>query len=231
MTPMRAARARLRPRGRTCVATATALALLSVGASARAEERARPAFADLQPAPTPEAAFDANAYLIIHVGKTDKIGEEDSTWRPVRGLVYRIDTNPALFFESAGRPNLAGEARAHRHAIERLSVGGYILGVAGVVVTLWGADLQRTAVWAGGLGAIVGGVIMHETGESMRDEPPVPERQALDVATDYNRQLRARLGLPPETETPARDRWSLRPLSLAPLPLPRGAGVGFAGHF
>ena len=65
----------------------------------------------------------------------------------------------------------------------------------------------------------------------MRDEPAVPERQALDVATDYNRQLRARLGLPSEEEPPARDRWSLRPLTLAPLPLPRGAGLGFAGHF
>ena len=228
---MRAARASSSSRRPKCAATATALALLSVGASARAEERARPAFADLQPAATPEAALDTNAYAIIHVGKTDKVGEEDSTWRPVRGIVYRIDTDPAVFFESAGRPDLASEVRAHHHTIETLSVGGYVLGIAGVVVTLWGAKAGRTAAWAGGLGAIVAGIIMHETGESMRDEPAVPERQALDVATDYNRQLRARLGLPPEEETPARDRWSLRPLTLAPLPLPRGAGLGFAGHF
>jgi hypothetical protein len=59
-------------------------------------------------------------------------------------------------------------------------------------VTFWGIGAKRTAAWAGGLGAIAFGIIMHETGESMRDEPPVPERQALDVATDYNRQLRAR---------------------------------------
>jgi hypothetical protein len=210
---------------------ATALTLTSVAAATRAEERARPPFTDLQPAATPEAALDTNAYAIIHVGKTDKVGEEDSTWRPVRGLVYRIDTDPAVFFESAGRPDLAGEVRAHNHTIETLSVGGYILGIAGVVVTLWGAKAERTAAWAGGLGAIVAGIIMHETGKSMRDEPAVPERQALEVAADYNRQLRARLGLPPEDAPPARDRWSLRPLTLAPLPLPRGAGVGFAGHF
>ncbi len=228
---MRGARASRLLGRRTAAATTTALVLLLLGAPARAEETARPAFADLQPAPTPSAAFDTNAYLIIHVGKTSTVGEEDSTWRPVRGLVYRIDTDPALFFESAGRPDLAGEARAHHHAIERLSVGGYVLGIAGVAVTFWGASIGRTPVWAGGLGAIVGGVIMHETGESMRDEPPLPERQALDVAADYNRQLRARLGLPPEAEPPTRDRWSLHPLTLAPLPLPRGAGVGFAGHF
>jgi hypothetical protein len=228
---MRGARASWLRRRRATAATSSALALLSLGAVARAEERARPAFADLQPAPTAEAAFETNAYLIIHVGKTGTVGEKDATWRPVRGLVYRIDTDPALFFESAGRLDLAGEARAHHHAIERLSVGGYVLGIAGVAVTLWGASVGRTPVWAGGLGAIVGGIIMHETGESMRDEPPVPERQALDVASDYNRQLRARLGLPPEAEPPTRDRWSPRPLTLAPLPLPRGAGLGFAGHF
>ena len=216
---------------RRLAGVAMALALLSFGAVARAEERARPAFADLQPAATPEAALETNAYAIIHVGKSDKVGEEDSTWRPVRGLVYRIDTDPALFFESAGRPDLAAEARSHHHTMETLSVGGYVLGIAGVVVTFWGVDVKRTAAWAGGLGAIVFGIIMHETGESMRDEPPVPERQALDVATDYNRQLRARLGLPAEVEPPARDRWSLRPLTLAPLPLPRGAGLGFSGHF
>jgi hypothetical protein len=228
---MRGARAsRLLRRGAAAATTGT-LVLLSLGAVARAEETARPAFADLQPAPTPAAAFETNAYLIIHVGKTGTVGEEDSTWRPVRGLVYRIDTDPAVFFESAGRLDLAGEARAHHHAIERLSVGGYVLGIAGVAVTLWGASVGRTAVWAGGLGAIVGGIILHETGESMRDEPPLPERQALDVASDYNRQLRARLGLPPEAEPSKRDRWSLHPLTLAPLPLPRGAGVGFAGHF
>jgi hypothetical protein len=228
---MRAARASSPFRQRTCVAAATALAWLSAGATARAQEKARPAFADLQTAATPEAALETNAYAIIHVGKSDKVGEDDSTWRPVRGLVYRIDTDPAVFFESAGRPDLASEARAHHHTMETLSVGGYVLAIAGVVVTFWGIGAKRTAAWAGGLGAIAFGIIMHETGESMRDEPPVPERQALDVATDYNRQLRARLGLPPEVEAPSRDRWSLRPLTLAPLPLPRGAGLGLAGHF
>jgi len=223
----------MRRRAERAGATAAALALLSVGATARAEERARPMFADLQPGATPEATFEANAYDIVHMGKSPKgeIGEKDSSWRPVRGLVYRIDTDPAVFFESAGRPDLAGEVRGHQHTIRTLSVGGYVLGIAGVVVTFWGIHLERTPVWAGGLGAIVGGIVMHETGEGMRDDPPAPERQAVDVATDYNRQLRARLGLPPEAEPATRDHWTGKPLTLAPVLVPGGAGVGFAGHF
>jgi len=228
---MSTARASSLARRSTGAAIAMLLALLGLGAPARAEETARPAFADLQPAATPEATLETNAYAIIHVGKSDKVGEEDSTWRPVRGLVYRIDTDPAVFFESAGRPDLASKTRGHHHTMETLSVGGYVVGIAGVVVTFWGVGARRTAAWAGGLGAVVFGIIMHETGESMRDEPPVPERKALDVAADYNRQLRARLGLPPEAAPPSRDRWSVRPLTLAPLPLPGGAGLGFAAHF
>jgi hypothetical protein len=204
-----------------------------VGGAARAERAADPTFSDLQQAPTPEAAYAANAYAIVHVGKTDRVNEPGSTWRPVRGLVYRISLDPDVFLESAGRPDLATRERSHHNSARTLSVAGYLFGCAGVVVAVAGFGYGHNVIGVVGLGSLVGGAIAHEVGEARLD-PVLPEDRALQLAADYNRDLRVRLGLPAEVAPPRRDPWTRGPapgFAAAPLLLARGGGLGLGFRF
>ena len=77
---------------------------------------------------------------------------------------------------------------------------------------------------------MIGGVIMHETGESMLT-PDLPESEALRLADDYNRKLRARLGLPaldPPTASLPRNGSGGLALAFGAFPLPNG-GVAMLG--
>ena len=221
---MRGARAsRLRRRRR--LGRRALSSCLSLGAVARAEETARPPFADLQPAPTPEAAFETNAYLIIHVGKTGTVGEKDSTWRPVRGLVYRIDTDPALFFESAGRFDSgrrgAGPPPRHRETVgERLRP-------------------RHRGRGRDPLGASVGGPAAGPAASAPSSAASSCTRRARACATSPRFRSARRWTWRPTTtassgaagtaagaEPPTRDRWSAPAhLGAAPAPPRRGHGI------
>jgi hypothetical protein len=163
------------------------------GGRARAADAIAPTFDDVAPRETAEATYSANAYTIVHVGATDRVNEPGSSWRPVRGLVYRLAVDPDAYFASLGRLDLA-RADASRRALGRgLVVGGILSAVAGVVLVPWGIYKGHTGVAIAGGGLLVGGVLVRHIGEGL--EPPTfPEDRAIDMAARYNEALRAHLG-------------------------------------
>ncbi len=224
-------------RGRGIVfsrAAVVSLALVCAGGAARAERPASPPFSDLQPGATPEAAYAANAYAIVHVGKSDQVNEPGSTWRPVRGLIYRFSIDPDVFLDSVGEADLASNERTHHRAAQSLSLGGTVFACAGLVAALAGFGSDHNVIGIAGLGSLLGGAIAHEMGESMLDHPVLPEDRALQLASDYNHDLRIRLGLPAEAAPPRRDPWtrSAGPaFGVAPLVFVHGAGLGLGLRF
>jgi hypothetical protein len=84
-----------------------------------------------------------------------------------------------------------------------------------------------------GLGVLVTGAVMREVGVDMK-RPDFPEDQALEMAADFNRQLRAHLGLPALRDTAPAPR-PARPAgaSIAPAPLlsTDNLGVALSGRF
>ena len=164
-------------------AAVVSLALVGAGGAARAERPASAPFSDLQPGATPEAAYAANAYAIVHVGKTDQVNEPGSTWRPVRGLVYRFSIDPDVFLDSVGEADLASNERTHHRAAQSLSLGGTVLACAGLVAALAGFGYDHNVIGIAGLGSLLGGAIAHEMGESMLDHPVLPEDRALQLAS------------------------------------------------
>jgi len=212
---------------------ALVVVLLAEGVT-RAEPARGAAAAAASPSPTQSAAdsYAANAFMIVHVGKHgDAVDEKGSTWRPLRGLVYRFSLEPPEFLDAVGRSDLADHERT-RHATARtLSIVGDIVAPIGLFTTLYGLGVAGGRVALIGLGGIVGGVIMHETGESMLT-PALPESEALQLADDHNRKLRARLGLPaldvPTTSLPRDRSGGGLALAFGAFPLPNG-GVAILG--
>jgi hypothetical protein len=174
---------------------AVVYAALAHAADARAAEAIAPTFEDVQPRESAQATYAANVYTIVHVGgDTGKVNEPDSSWRPVRGAVYRISVEPDAYFASLGRPDLARAYASRRAFGSALVAAGYVGAAAGVVLVPW--SLYKGHVWgavAGG-GLAVAGVLVRAAGEGM-DRPELPEDRALDMAGRYDEALRAHLGL------------------------------------
>jgi hypothetical protein len=200
--------------------------VLGSSGAAGAAEGIAPPFNDLQWRGNAAATYVANAYAIIHVGKGSPgvVNEEGSWWRPVRDLTYRFSVDNEAFFTSLGRPDLARQW-ANRRALGRsLEAVGYVVGAAGLVVTIWSADRSAAGVLTG-LGMMLGAFVVGQVGANM-PMPPFPEDRALQMTADYNRLLRAHLGLPPDGAPRAGGSFAL-----APLLSPSGAGLAFAGKF
>jgi hypothetical protein len=164
------------------------------GGTASAAEPIAPTFADVEPRADAEATYSANAYTIVHLGASDRVNEPGSSWRPVRGLVYRLSVEPDVYFASLGRLDLA-RADASRRAWGRtLVVVGFVAAAAGVVLVPWSLYKGHTVSAIAGGGLLVGGVLVRHVGEGL--EPPTfPEDRAIDMAARYNEALRAHLGV------------------------------------
>jgi hypothetical protein len=208
---------------------AAVLMLLGAGVA-----RAEPA-ADV-PVPIKAAAdaYTANAVVVIHEGKDgDGIDQEGSTWHPVRGLVYRFALDPPAFLDMVGRPDLAERERT-RHATARtLSIVGDIIAPVGIIGALFTLGAHNKLVPVAFLCGGVGGIVIHETGESML-KPGLRESEALRLADSYNQALRVRLGLPPveapERRAPHGPAGTLA-FSVLASPLPRGGLALLAASF
>jgi hypothetical protein len=170
------------------------IGLLLHAASARAGEGIAPAFEDVRPGEGAEATYRAHAYTIVHEGSSDKVNEPGSSWRPVRGLVYRLAVEPDAFFESLGRPDLASAYAARRARGRALEVVGFVAAAAGVVLVPWLLYKGHVVGALAGGGLLVGGVLVREVGKGM-DKPDFPEDRAIDMAARYDEALRAHLGL------------------------------------
>jgi hypothetical protein len=207
------------PRASRLAFGGAALAVLSAGA-------AHAQAADV-PAPLKAAsdAYTANAVVVIHVGKdSDGIDQEGSTWHPVRGLVYRFALDPPEFLDMVGRPDLADKERT-RHATARtLSIVGDIIAPVGIIGALFTLGVHNKLVPVAFLGGGLGGIAIHEAGESML-KPGLRESEALRLADSYNQALRVRLGLPPidapERKSPRGPAGTLA-IGFSALPLPGG---------
>jgi hypothetical protein len=204
-------------RAATCAA-----ALVSFGAG---EVRAEPAPGVPAPLRAAADAYTANAVVVIHVGKdSDGIDQKGSTWHPVRGLVYRFALDPPEFLDLVGRPDLAERERT-RHATARtLSIVGDIIAPVGIIGALFTLGAHNKLVPVAFLGGGVGGIVIHEVGESML-KPGLRESEALRLADAYNQALRVRLGLPPldaPERRPPRGAAGTLAFSVSALPLPRG---------
>ncbi len=164
--------------------------------SAGAAEPIAPSFADVAPRTDPEATYVAGAYTIVHLGDTNQVNEAGSSWRPVRGLVYRMSVDHDVFFESLGRADLAGQFARRRALGETVEVAGYLLAIGGVLVVPW--CLYKGQGWGAliGAGALVGGVVARGIGEDLK-KPTFPEDEAIDMVNRYNEALRDHLKLPP----------------------------------
>jgi hypothetical protein len=200
-------------------------------ASAGAAETIAPTFDDVEPRESAAATFTANAFEIVHLGSSGVINEKGSSWRPVRGLVYRVSIGRDVFFDVLGRADLAEAYLSRRRTAGLIEMLGYTSATAGVFVTFIGFG-ESTTWGLVGLSMLVGGVITRELGRGLR-QPTFPEDQARDMAARYNEALRARLGLPPVRDEP-------RPppaatgggtVTLAPFLLRGGAGLGARGRF
>jgi len=213
-----------------CAVSAASLSLLAAGVARAEPVRTLPAASPPAAAGAADA-YAADAFMIIHLGKhLDVIDEKGSSWRPVRGLVYRIALTPPEFLEAVGRPDLAGHERSRHRTARTLSIVGDIVAPIGLFATLLGLGVSGGKGALVGLGAIVGGVVMHEVGESMLN-PSLPESEALRLADAYNNALRARLGLPPldapQMPSPKKEVRTLA-FGFAALPSPNG-GVAVLG--
>jgi hypothetical protein len=213
--------------------TGASLAILVAAACpwARAAEPIAPTFQDLTPAESADATYAANAYVIAHLGGDGVVNEKGSSWRPLRGLVYRISVDRDVFFNALGRPDLA-EAYLSRHRAGRITeVVGYTSACAGVFVTFAGFSKSVTLGFAG-LGMLIGGAITREVGVALL-KPQFPEDQALDMAARYNQSLRAHLGLAPVVDPAPRrpDARASGRLTFVPLVWAGGAGVVAGGRF
>ena len=147
-----------------------------------------------------EAAYLSGAYTIVHVGNLTRVKDDDSWWRPVRGLVYRIEVEHDAFFNAMGRPDLAGKFASRRALGRTLEVGGYIAAVSGVLVGPWGLSNGQLSLAVLGAGMMIGGVVARFKGADMQ-KPTLPEDDAIDMAARYNRALREHLQLPASTES------------------------------
>jgi hypothetical protein len=184
------------PRVRRCGPIVIPLVMLVHVLVARAEEPIAPTFGDVPRRADPEAAYVAGAYTVVHLGDTGRVNEDGSSWRPVRGLVYRLSVDHDVFFESLGRPDLARQYDRRRSLGETVEVAGYILAVGGVLVVPW--SLYKGSGWGAliGAGALVGGVVARGVGEDIQ-KPTFPEDEAIDMVNRYNQALRDHLQLPP----------------------------------
>jgi hypothetical protein len=177
------------------VAFAAAVACLALaGATARAAERIAPTYSNLEIRENAEATYAANAYIIIHMGDGTVVNEKGSSWRPVRGLVYRYGVERDTFFMALGRPDLADQFLTRRTTGRLVKWTGYTFAVGGLVATFWGWGTHHGAVGFVGLGSLIGGAVAREIGESLL-EPSYPEDRAVDMAAQYNEGLRKRLGV------------------------------------
>jgi hypothetical protein len=164
------------------------------GAGVSAAEPIAPTFADVEPRADAEATYAASAYTIVHVGASDQVNEPGSTWRPVRGRVYRLSVEPDAYFQSLGRPDLARRYESRRAWGRTLVVGGFLAAAAGVVLVPWSLYKGRLPLAAAGGGLLVGGVVARSVGEWLA-RPDFPEDRAIDMAARYDEALRAHLGL------------------------------------
>jgi hypothetical protein len=208
--------------------------LLAAGGVARADPIRTGAAAAPTPADAASDAYAANAFVIIHVGKhTDAVDEKGSTWRPVRGLVYRFSLDPPAFLDAVGRSDLADHERKRHRTARTLSIVGDIVAAVGIITAVWGLGVRGGWVALSGLSAAIGGAVAHEIGESML-KPSLRESEALGLADGYNRALRLRLGLPPVESplTPPPTNAARSPsFALAAVPLPSGAAAMLGTRF
>src|SRR5262249_20648029 len=128
------------------VPSVAALVVLLAAGVARAEPAGGPA----------QAAADAyaeNALMIVHVGKpSDAIDEKGSSWRPLRGLVYRFSLEPPEFLDVVGRPDLADHERSRHSTARTLSIVGDIVIPIGLFTALYGLGVSGGRVALIGLG-------------------------------------------------------------------------------
>jgi hypothetical protein len=211
-----------------------ALLLLPSAGVARAEPVPTVPPASTTPAQVAADTYAANAFLIVHVGKQgDTVDEKGSTWRPLRGLIYRFSLEPPEFLDAVGRSDLAAHERTRHGTARALSIGGDVVATVGILTAVWGLGISGGRLALAGLAGAIGGVVVHEAGESML-KPALPESEALRLADSYNRTLRARLGLPPldpaYTTPPANTSHTLA-LAFAALPLPNGGMAIVGAHF
>jgi hypothetical protein len=181
-------------RGRSILISFSLGLHLWLGATAaRATEPIAPRFDDVDVRETPEATYKTNAYEIVHVGRTPRVNDDDSWWRPVRGN-YRLSIDHDAFFASLGRPDLAAQFRSRRSLGRTLEVGGFVTAIAGVIVVPY--SLYKGSLVGAGIGAgmALGGLMMRGAGADLQ-KPTFPEDQALDMAARYNEALRAHVGL------------------------------------
>jgi hypothetical protein len=193
---------------------------------AAAAEPIAPTFSELLPKETPEETYAVNAFGIVRVESRD-----NATWRPIRGLVYRMPVERDAFFTALGRRDLADQFVSRRRTGTLVKVLGTSALVTGIVVGLWGLDSGRGWLTLTGLGMIVGGGIAEEVGASLR-KPNFPGDDAMDMAVRYNQGLRQHLGLPGDQDNgePApRRRLSLS--GVAPWVLSGGGGLAGAARF
>jgi len=172
------------------------LVMLVHALSAQAREPIAPTFGDVARQSDPEATYVVGAYTVVHLGDTKQVNEPGSSWRPVRGLVYRLSVDHDVFFESLGRPDLASQFARRRALGKTVEVTGYLLAIGGVVFVPW--SLYKVQLWGAlvGAGALVGGVVARGVGEDLQ-KPAFPEDEAIDMVNRYNQALRDHLQLPP----------------------------------
>jgi hypothetical protein len=187
-------------------------------------ETVQPNFEGLEQKATPEETYGANAFSIVSV--TGGGGY----WRPVRGI-YRISTEPDVFFRALGRKDLAHHY-SRRHGTGVLLRGlSYVAGLSGLGLLAWGISEGKAIPAIAGVGLLVGWPVLDHVGSELQ-KPDLPPDQALDLAGRYNEALRVKLGL----SSPV-DRGVIsaapRPTALVMVPLLSmiGAGVAVGGRF
>lgn len=180
---------------------------------------------------SPEDAFAKNSLSLVIVSRdpTSTASDDTSPWRPVRGK-YRWAMSYGDFYTAVGRPDLAASQN-------RRDVTSGLLVWGGLAVTIGGIFLVVHGLGAGdgfstesgvGVGLMVGGGVAYLLGASM-DETVISAGEAQELAASYNDALRARLGVPADSES-SRLR-APSPLRLRLALLPRFWTVSLSGGF
>jgi len=192
--------------------------------AAVAAETVQPTFDNLEQKDTPQETYGANAFSIVSV--TGGGGY----WRPVRGI-YRISTEPDVFFRALGREDLARHY-SRRHGTGVLLRGlSYVAGLSGLGLLGWGLLEAKAIPAIAGLGLLVSWPVLDYVGSELQ-KPDLPPEQALDLAGRYNEALRVKLGLSSPVD---RGVISAGPRPTGPILMPLlsmvGAGIAVGGQF
>lgn len=175
-----------------------ALTCAAAPSVARTGEAIAPTFGEIERARDAAETFRLNAVGIVSHevsgGLPTLFVFGGSWWRATRGKFRHAISYDDFFRKKLGRPDLADEHARRRTVAASLFWGGVAAQVGGAVLFFTGIGDGFDTQARIGLALFVGGFATSAVGSSFQ-HPSISEREALDLAEDYNQRLRRHLGL------------------------------------